>query len=186
MAAFGRTSLAVGHMRWTLRKLDALLGTILAAAIGLGAAQLPAFIQQYLQRLGGHADEARLNLSQITAGTGFRSLDTPARELLSHSLAARVNELELGIRTIRGAAPSAQPFVFVRELDPEIALATLRSFEPAVPLSTAGLVYGIAGMVAGWLLYELIKAPAGLAKRRQRRRRYSRRPLPIANRIEPT
>ena len=166
-------------MRWTLRKCDALLGTILAAVAGVCFAQLPAFIQQYLQRLGGHVDEAQLNLSQVTAGAGFRSLDAPAREVLSVSLEQRVSELEIGERAIGGASASVRPFIFVRELDPDIALATFRAFEPAVPLSTAGLIYAITGMVAGWLFYELIKAPAGVAMRRRRRDRA------VADRAEP-
>jgi hypothetical protein len=166
-------------MRWTLRKCDALLGTILAAVAGVCFAQLPAFIQQYLQRLGGHVDEAQLNLSQITTGAGFRTLDAPAREILTVSLTQRVSSLETGEQAIASASASVRPFIFVRELDPDIAMATFRAFEPAVPLSTAGLIYGVAGMVAGWLLYELLKVPAGLAVRRRRDRR-------LAGRIEPS
>lgn len=167
-------------MRWTLRKCDSLLGTILAAVAGLGFAQLPALVQQYLQRLGGHVDEAQLNLSQVTAGAGFRNLDAPAREVLSVSLETRVNELEFGERAISSASASARPFIFLRELDPEIAMAALRAFEPAVPLSMAGLIYGVAGIVVGWLLYELLKTPIGFAMRRRHR------PRPVPERIEPS
>jgi hypothetical protein len=167
-------------MRWTLRKCDSLLGTVLAAIAGLGFAQLPAFIQQYLQRLGGHVDEAQLNLSRVTAGAGFRNLDPPAREVLTVSLETRVNELEFGERAISSASASARPFIFLREFDPEIAMAALRTFEPAVPLSMAGLIYGVAGIVVGWLLYELLKAPLGLARHSRRR------PRPVADRIEPS
>ena len=64
-----------------------------------------------------------------------------------------------------------RPFVFLRELDSDIALATLRAFEPALPLNSAGLIYGLTGMVAGWLFYALLKTPAGLVGRRRRARR---------------
>ncbi len=165
-------------MRWTLRKCDALLGTILAAVAGVCFAQLPAFIQQYLQRLGGHVDEAQLNLSQITTGASFRSLDAPAREVLTVSLNQRVSELEIGEQAITGASASVRPFIFLRELDPDIVMATFRAFEPAVPLSTAGLIYGVTGIVAGWLFYELLKVPAGLAVRRRRAHQ-------VSDRIEP-
>lgn len=166
-------------MRWTLRKCDALLGTILAAVVGLCFAQLPAFIQQYLQRLGGHVDEAQLNLAQVATGAGFRALEAPARETLTMTMQARISALETGEQAITGASASARPFVFVRELDPDIALATLRVFEPAVPLSTAGLLYGVAGITAGWLFYELLKVPAGLAVRGRRSRRGSSRTEPF-------
>ena len=165
-------------MRWTLRKFDALLGTILAAATGVCFAQLPAFIQQYLQRLGGHVDEAHLNLSQIATDAHLRTLDTPTLQVLTVSLEQRVSALEAGEQAISGASASVRPFIFLREFDMDIAMATLRAFEPAVPLSTAGLVYALTGIVAGWLSYELIKAPVGLIARRRRTR-------PIAERIEP-
>ncbi len=164
-------------MRWTLRKCDALLGTVLAAVAGVAFAQLPAFIQQYLQRLGGHVDEAQLNLSQVITGASFRTLDAPAREVLTVSLNQRVSELETGEQAITSASASVRPFIFLRELDPDIAMATFRAFEPAVPLSTAGLIYGVTGIVAGWLFYELLKVPAGLAVRRRSRA--------VADRVEP-
>ena len=165
-------------MRWTLRKCDALLGTVLAAVAGVAFAQLPAFIQQYLQRLGGHVDEAQLNLSQVITGASFRTLDAPAREVLTVSLNQRVSELETGEQAITGASASVRPFIFLRELNPDIAMATFRAFEPAVPLSTAGLIYGVTGIVAGWLFYELLKVPAGLAVRRRRAHH-------AGNRVEP-
>ena len=165
-------------MRWTLRKCDALLGTILAAVAGVAFAQLPAFIQQYLQRLGGHVDEAQFSLVQITTNASVRTLDVPARQVLTVSLEQRVSALESGEQAIGGASASVRPFIFLRELDTDIAVATLRAFEPAVPLSSAGLIYGLAGIVAGWLLYELLKVPAGLVVRRRRTR-------PVADRVEP-
>ena len=80
---------------------------------------------------------------------------------------------------ISGASASVRPFVFLREFDMDIAAATLRIFEPALPLSFAGLIYALAGIVAGWLLYELFKAPVGMLARRRNR------PRPLAERIEP-
>ena len=165
-------------MRWTLRKCDALLGTILAAVAGLCFAQMPAFIQQYLQRLGGHVDEAQLGLSQILAGAQARTLDAPTLEVLTVSLEARVTALAVGEQAISGASASVRPFIFVREFDVDIAMATLRVFEPALPLSIAGLLHALTGIVAGWLLYELLKVPIGMAMRRHPTR-------PIAERIEP-
>jgi hypothetical protein len=165
-------------MRWTLRKCDALLGTILAAVAGVAFAQLPAFIQQYLQRLGGHVDEAQLSLVQITTNASVRTLDVPARQVLTVSLEQRVSALESGEQAISGASASVRPFIFMRELDTDIAMATLRAFELAVPLSSAGLIYGLAGILAGWLLYELLKVPAGLVVRRRRTR-------PVGDRVEP-
>ena len=165
-------------MRWTLRKCDALLGTIVAAVAGICFAQLPAFIQQYLQRLGGHVDEAQMSLSQILAGAHARTLDAPTLEVLTVSLEARVTALAAGEQAISGASASVRPFVFVREFNLDIAMATLRTFEPAVPLSIAGLIYALAGIVAGWVLYEALKVPVGMVAR-------GRHTRPMTQRIEP-
>ena len=166
-------------MRWTLRKCDALLGTILAAVAGMCFAQLPAFIQQYLQRLGGHVDEAHLSLSQIIASENVRTLDAPTLQVLTVSLQQRVSALEAGETAISSTSALLRPLVFLREFDMDIATATLHAFEPAVPLSAAGLIYALAGIVAGWLFYELLKAPVGMVAHRRRQVR------PIGERIEP-
>lgn len=165
-------------MRWTLRKCDALLGTIMAALSGIAFAQLPAFIQQYLQRLGGHIAEARSNLTQVADAAAYRALDAPARDALTASLEQRTADLANAEAAISAASTSLRPFVFVREVDPEIALATLRIFEPALPLSSAGFIYGLAGIVMGWAIYEVCKAPLAAARRRRNRRNRAR--------IEPT
>ena len=86
--------------------------------------------------------------------------------------------LAAGEQAISGASASVRPFIFVREFDVDIAMATLRVFEPALPLSIAGLLHALTGIVAGWLLYELLKVPIGMAMRRHPTR-------PIAERIEP-
>ena len=69
-----------------MRKYDALLGTILAALAGLCFAQLPVFIQQYLQRLGGHVDEAHLSLVQIMTNASVRTRSIDAEGTLLETL----------------------------------------------------------------------------------------------------
>ena len=46
-------------MRWAWVKILTLFGAGVAAVFAAGGAQGPAFVQAYLQRLGGHIDEAR-------------------------------------------------------------------------------------------------------------------------------
>ena len=55
-------------MGWIRKKLDSLAGTVTAIITGLASLQLPSFINAYLQRLGGHLDEARLGLVAIKSG----------------------------------------------------------------------------------------------------------------------
>ena len=84
--------------------------------------------------------------------------------------------------TIGGASTLAQPFVLLRQIDLDIARATLANFQPALPLSLSGVMYGVVGIAAGWLIYEIVKAPLGLVKVRRPRQPAK----PPAQRLEPT
>ena len=55
-------------MRWLLSLFDRLIGTTIGAIAGVSASQTQAFIHAYLQRLGGHLDEARASYLKLRAG----------------------------------------------------------------------------------------------------------------------
>ncbi len=155
-------------MRWTLTKLDSLVGTVLAATAGLAASQLQAFIHAYLYRLGGHLDEARRTHEWIVEdarGAGEAATQTRLAEIAS----ARVGELQSAYDAITTAGVFSRPLVFFTRLDDDIARATWRTFEPSLPLDTASLAYGIAGMVVAWMVYEIVKLPVVIPMRRRLR-----------------
>jgi hypothetical protein len=162
-------------MRFLLRKIDSLAGAFVAALGALGCAQLPVFVQQYLQRLGGHVDEARRQVAQLTGADAARSLDGATRLALETLARARLVALESQHQALSDAAPTLRPLAFLRGFDGDIAAATLDRFVPALPLDTAGMIYAGAGLVAGWLVYEGVKLPVwavwrmAMATRRRRR-----------------
>jgi hypothetical protein len=153
-------------------------------ALGAGVfSQLPEFMQQYLQRLEGHLDEARLQLEhfkqaaaqsgmtldQLVAGTAQNP--DPAMGRLGtvvHDLAVRVDQLAAADAALRGADAWRRPFVFAAHLDPGIARATWAIFRPAVPTTAEGLVYAAAGMILALAAYHLcVRRPiARLIRRR--------------------
>ncbi|MBT3395783.1 MAG: DUF2937 family protein, partial [Alphaproteobacteria bacterium] len=49
-------------MKWFFAKIDSLIGTIFAAAMGLLTSQFLAFVQQYRQLLNGRLAEAQRNV----------------------------------------------------------------------------------------------------------------------------
>ncbi len=149
-------------MAWVLRKIDSLFGTVFGAVAGMLVAQLPLFVAAYEQRLGGHLDEARRLLRQLLeSGTAQTSLVDAAR--------SRVSVLEAAVDALADAVPFLKPVVFLLRLDVDIAIAALKGFAPALPLDLVGLAYGLAGIVLGWILYGLAKAPFTLARRRRAR-----------------
>ncbi len=158
-------------MFWIFRKLDSLAAAVVAAAGAIACAQLPEFIQQYLQRLGGHIDEAKRALRTVADGAAFQGLDQVGRTATAVAHEARVASLQSARDAIAGAGPLERPFAFARHLDPDIAAGTWSAFKPAVPLDPLGLAYALAGLVGGWLAYEIATGVVALVFRRRAAKR---------------
>jgi len=166
---------------------DGLLDRALCVAGTIIFSQIPEFMQQYLQRLGGHLDEARRQLAQFrhTAEQSGLTLDNfihqtsanvdPAVAKLGavmNDSAARVHQLETALTAIRDASLWTRPFVFLQHVDPAIASATWSIFRPAVPTTVEGLVYAAFGLLILLSFYHAgVKYPIRRAVRRRRERR---------------
>jgi hypothetical protein len=145
--------------------------------------QVPEFIQQYLQRLGGHLDEARrqlmqfqqtaaqsgLTLDRLIAQTGANPDPAVAKlgEVMTRTI-TRVDTLETAQAAIQNASLWSRPFAFLHHVDPAIARATWSIFRPAVPTTFEGLVYALLGMLALLATFHLgIKYPIARARARR-------------------
>jgi hypothetical protein len=118
----------------------------------IGAAvlcQVPEFLQQYTQRLGGHLDEAR------------RMVGTAPQ------LAPRVAELESAYNALLNSAGFGRAWAAATHFMPDAASGTLSVFRPAVPLGIEGLLYALIGVALGVLVGGIIALPF---RRRERRR----------------
>jgi hypothetical protein len=158
--------------------LDAGSGLLDRALCVTGAvvfSQIPEFMQQYLQRLGGHLDEARRHLVEFqqTAAQAGLTLDRfisqtganadPAVARLGGVMTdtvARVDTLEAAQAAMQHASLWSRPFVFLQHIDLPIARGTWTIFKPAVPTTAEGLVYALAGMLVLLALYHLGIKPA--------------------------
>lgn len=180
-------------MSWTapLRPLfragEGFLDRVLCVLGAVAFCQLPEFIQQYLQRLGGRLDEARRQLAEFEAVARQSQLTLPqfiertssnADDAVSklggvmQDAIARVDELAAAETALRTASLWEKPFVFFAHLDPSIAYATLDVYRPAVPATAEGLVYAAGGMITILCVYHgCIRYPitASLRKRAARR-----------------
>jgi hypothetical protein len=178
--------------RTLLGAADGLLDRVLCVAGAVLFSQAPEFMQQYLQRLGGHLDEARFQLAQFQRAATQSGLTL--ERLISQTTAntdpavarlggvmtdaiQRVDALEQAQNAILHAPLWTRPFVFLRHLDPGIAHATWSIFKPAVPTTAEGLVYALLGVAVLLGLYQLgVKYPVACAVRARARRRAAARP----------
>ncbi|MGY6587043.1 MAG: DUF2937 family protein [Wenzhouxiangella sp.] len=149
-------------MGWIARKADNLGSACCGAGGGMGLSQAPAFTQAYLQRLGGHLDEARRTLRQVESGELLGFLSPPERVQAVGQFHERVIELDQAYRSISEATPLMQPLMTLRYADSEIAARAWESFTPAIPIDPPSLIYTGVGVVVALLVYELIKSPAAL------------------------
>ena len=174
----------MGAGRLVFSTFDKVFDRVLCVAGAVLFSQAPEFMQQYLQRLGGHLDEARRQLRQFNdvaaqAGLSLQQLIEQTRATAGQGVAkladvmqeaeVRVASLETAQIAIQHASPLERPFVFLRHADHEIAQATWRIFQPAVPTTIEGALYALLGVMTLLAIYHgLIKAPVSrvLARRR--------------------
>lgn len=165
-----------------VRRLAVLIGLI----FGLAATQLPAFVGQYKQTLGGAIGElaavvesfdsrsSQVGLTETAAIDRLRANADPIvkgeGEQMQRNI-GRLATLREAQVAFRDAGPVARLGTFLTHYDQRVAQETMSNFEPAVPTSAEAFVLGLTGfLVGGGALH--------VASRPFRRRRSLRQPEP--------
>jgi hypothetical protein len=145
------------------RGLSVIGGMVLAALLS----QFPEYAQQYEQRLGGAVDELRIIVNEFElAATNFGLTRDEAlaryaatedefirgRGISMARIISRYETLSAALAEISGATGWQRLQHLPEYLDSEIGARALENFEPAVPLTPEGFVYGLAGFTLGYLL----------------------------------
>lgn len=140
---------------------------IFAIAGAAGLSQFPEFFNQYLQRLGGRLDQAKVQEGRIIEAARDNGLSTVefVQRLLTNSdlvvqaegrnvaaALADADRLRDAYGVLKAANPFERSYVLARNFDENLARATFDQFVPAVPLSLEGVVYAAVGMTIGLLL----------------------------------
>jgi hypothetical protein len=153
-----------------MRLLHELTAIILAVLIGFAVSQVPRFIQEYEQRLGGALQEATRQLDEFRrnaegAGLSFneyqaRHLDSPDTALRAtgrtiQNSVARVADLREQAQRLADASHFVKPVVLARTYDRSLVGATWQRFGVTATFDPA---FGAIGLVVGWLLNALLWA----------------------------
>ncbi len=153
---------------------DGMLDRVFSVLGAISFAQFPQFVQQYLQRLAGHADEARriverYKLAAERAGMEFEPYIERFRQdsdpvIAEHGsiMVEAVERLEFLTQAVAALQQSnmfTRPFVFLANLDTDIGWQAWLIFQPGVPTTVEGAVYALAGIAVGLLVYHALKWP---------------------------
>lgn len=173
-------------LAYPLQLLKGFLDRACALTGALLLAQFPQFYGQYLQRLGGHLEEARHTMAlyeETAASLGFTLEQYIDHHLISDSavfvssgqaiasLLERLHQLERSFSTLLEAAPLFRWWIFLGEAEWPIVAQTWRGFTPGIPTTAEGLFYAAAGLLLGWSCCSAVRLLAARLIRRKRRAR---------------
>ena len=164
--------------------------TIGAAIAGLAAlSQAPEYAQQYRQRIGGAIDELRTVVTDFDndAAASGMSRDGALDEMMRSSERFPRDRGESMMRTITrfdalseqkfamdNAHPVTRPLFVLRYPDTQVMQGAWEDFEPAVPLTTSGAIYGGIGALIAAILARFGIGTTRVARKRRADRRLAR------------
>jgi hypothetical protein len=154
----------------------------LALVIAIFSSQLPEFAQQYKQRLGGAIDELNHIIADFEADAAQQGMDRAegiasleanedpfvrGRGVQMREIASRRDRLERQLHDLDTAQPIGELVALGENFDGGVAANVLSDFEPAVPVTSGGLLSALLGFAAGLAAIHLCAWPV--------RRHYRRR-----------
>lgn len=165
--------------------MSGLLVRVTAALFsGFLSSQSSEFTQQYLQRLGGAADELAAIVARFDRSAAAEGLprDIAVERLRAapdrfvarqgEDAAATIARFEAVARRYRdlvASPPLLRPFAAMSDPDWPILARVLDDFRPAMPVTADGLVLTAAGFSGGWALGAGASGIVGMRKRRRAR-----------------
>lgn len=147
-----------------------MLDRVFAVGGALLLAQTPMFMQQYSMQLIGRVAELKLQVDGMIKAATFssRSLQEYIQRFIDSGDPdfSRQGELMMGMvdryeqlfhasQSLTTASVVSKPFVFVRDMNWEMMQTTLSDFQPGIPFTLEGLVYGLIGIGVGYSLFGL-------------------------------
>ena len=151
--------------------LEAMTDRVVSIIGAIVFMQIPAFMVQYKQRLGGHVDELARVIGQYESAATEHGrvvenyielhLNSDTNEFISTGKlmtdnVERFHELSLSLQNLSEAAKTNKLFVFLRDIDLDIFKGTLRDFVPSISFNLDSILYCIVGLVISMSLYFLI------------------------------
>ncbi|MEM1283188.1 MAG: DUF2937 family protein [Chlamydiota bacterium] len=150
---------------WFCKMIDRIFVVVFAIFL----MQFPMFMEQYVTRLSGHVDELIYQVKQveeIAKGSGkalpqfiekfttSEDEDFEKQGKLIHEMVQRKNKLASSLSAMVNANVISRPFIFLFRSDWEIAGATAESYQIGLSVSLESIVYGIVGVLLGYIVFQ--------------------------------
>lgn len=147
---------------WFFDRLFIVLGALLGS-------QIPAWVQQYSQRLGGHVNELKYLIEKLTFISlsvsktpeeymhkliGSSDPDVVKQGEFIQAIFERSEALSYASKRLSDCSIWERPFVLIRTIDYDVAISTLASFQPSLSMTIEGLCYTAIGILFGCLIYQ--------------------------------
>mgnify|MGYP001083317100 CR=1 FL=1 len=159
-------------MSWLYNKISTVFNATLAAIGGLFASQIETFASQYLQRLGGHLEEATSNLERIITSVLYQNMEESVRRVLELESLDRVDHLQRAYNMINESNFFTKPFKLIFYSEEKIFLGTINNYVPAFNFTIETIIYIIISIVITIVLLELIKNGILMLASHRRRRKF--------------
>lgn len=152
--------------------LESILDRVISAAGALIFIQIPAFIVQYQQRLGGHVDELALLIKRYKSAAADNSrtideyiglhLQSDVKEFVSTGKIMsenmeRFTDLSTALKSLTESKGIVKVFSFVKDLEFDIFKAAYKNFVPGLSFTYDTLLYGAGGVLIFMTVYFIIK-----------------------------
>jgi len=159
-----------------LRPIGVFFESVFDRAVSVAGAlifiQVPAFIVQYQQRLGGHVDELALLIKRYKSAAADNGrtveeyiglhLQSDVKEFVSTGRIMtdnmeRFTDLSAALKSLSGSKGFAKFFHFIKDIDFDIFKAALKNFVPGISFQLETLLYGAMGIIFFMTIYFVIK-----------------------------
>jgi hypothetical protein len=162
-------------MEWFWSWIDRLLGAIAVGVFGVAGSQLATLISQYVARAAAYLAAAEAKLADIQTGLKYQVMAETVRADLAAAARAEVAAAKAIHDPVATANIVTKPFRLWQHADSPLFDETWRNFVPALPATVEAVTYTVAGVLIGFLVYEIVRFPVitmatGEPKRRFRRK----------------
>jgi hypothetical protein len=160
------------------------LALFFAMIFGVSMTQVPEFVEQYKQRLGGAIDELAVVVARFDSDSKAQGLSEKGgidrlnanpdvfvrqRGKQMAEVSARLDRLRETQEALNREGPVGRITTIVTHYDPGMARRAFDAFQPAVPVSAESFVLGVLGFIFGGGFVHIAVHPLGRGKRRPRR-----------------